>query len=267
MPTGTLYVIATPIGNLEDLSFRAVALLKEMDLIVCEDTRRSIKLLNHHGIGRRLESYHEFNEAEKAGRLARRLQSGLRVALISDAGTPTISDPGYRLVRVCRQLGIPVLPVPGPSAAMAALSVSGLPTDEFVFVGFLPARVKARRKKLESLKGIAPTIVFYESARRIRSSLDDMLEVFGNREVLVAREMTKLHETHLFGRIADVLPDVTERGEFVIVVGGAEEAIKEATDLSELSRGDLLKLAAERLGIGKRQLYELLYRKPSSDDG
>ena len=163
MSTGTLYVIATPIGNLDDLSLRAVALLKQMDLIVCEDTRRSIKLLNHYGVQRRLESYHEFNETEKAEQLAQKLQSGIRVALISDAGTPTISDPGYRLIRECRQRGIPVLPVPGPSAAMAALSASGLPTDEFLFVGFLPARGKARRKKLESLKSMTPTIVFYET--------------------------------------------------------------------------------------------------------
>ncbi len=266
MSTGTLYVIATPIGNLDDLSLRAVALLKQMDLIVCEDTRRSIKLLNHYGVQRRLESYHEFNETEKAEQLAQKLQSGIRVALISDAGTPTISDPGYRLIRECRQRGIPVLPVPGPSAAMAALSASGLPTDEFLFVGFLPARGKARRKKLESLKSMTPTIVFYETARRVRSALADILEIFGNREVLVAREMTKLHETHLFGKIAEVLPDVTERGEFVLVVNGAEEEIEESTDVSKLSRQDLLKLAAGRLGIGKRQLYDLLYKKPSTND-
>lgn len=266
MRTGTLYVIATPIGNLDDSSLRAIALLKEMDLIVCEDTRRSIKLLNHYGIRGRLESYHEFNETEKAEQLAVKIQSGSRVAIISDAGTPTISDPGYRLVRVCRKRGIPVLPVPGPSAAMAALSVSGLPTDEFYFIGFLPSRGKARRKKLECLKGRTPTLVFYESARRIRSCLADMLEAFGDREVLVAREMTKLHETHLFGRIAEILPAIVERGEFVIVVHGAEEAIEEAIDISELSRQDLLKLAADRLGVGKRQLYELLYRKPSDDE-
>lgn len=149
---------------------------------------------------------------------------------------------------------------------MAALSASGLPTDEFLFVGFLPARGKARRKKLESLKSMTPTIVFYETARRVRSALADILEIFGNREVLVAREMTKLHETHLFGKIAEVLPDVTERGEFVLVVNGAEEEIEESTDVSKLSRQDLLKLAAGRLGIGKRQLYDLLYKKPSTND-
>ena len=174
MSPGILYVIATPIGNLDDFSKRAADLLKNADVIVCEDTRHTSKLLQRYNIRRPLEAYHDFNETAKAEALIERLRTGQNLALVSDAGTPTVSDPGFRLVRLCRQNDIPVIPVPGPSAVIAALSVSGLPTDEFWFAGFLPSRKEARRRRIESVKAITCTLVFYEAPRRMRSTLSDM---------------------------------------------------------------------------------------------
>lgn len=259
---GSLYIVATPIGNLDDLTVRAVGILGEVDVILCEDTRRTKKLLERHGIRKPLESYHDFNETEKAARLVERLAAGSSAALVSDAGTPTVSDPGYRLIRACRLAGIPVLPLPGPSAALAALSVSGLPTDEFHFVGFLPARKSARRRRIETLKGLACTLILFEAPQRIRAMLEDLLELLGDREVLVAREMTKLHEEHLFGRIQEVLPRIRERGEFTVLVGGAPpESEEAAADISGLTRQELLKLIAERLGVGRKEIYDILFRK------
>ena len=197
MSHGTLYIIATPIGNLDDVSRRAAELLGSADVILSEDTRHTSKLLQRYNIRRPMEAYHDFNEAAKAEALIDRLRSGQNIAIVSDAGTPTVSDPGYRLVRLCRQQEIPVIPIPGPCAAIAALSVSGLPTDEFWFVGFLPSRTEARRRKIESLKTIACTLVFYEAPRRVRSTLRDMCEILGDREVFVGREMTKLHEEYV----------------------------------------------------------------------
>ena len=263
MSTGILYVIATPIGNLDDFSRRAAALLEDADVILCEDTRHTQKLLQRYNIRRPLEAYHDFNETAKAEALVERLRSGQKLGLVSDAGTPTVSDPGYRLVRLCRQQGIPVIPVPGPSATITALSVSGLPTDEFWFAGFLPSRKEARRRRIESLKSVACTLIFYEAPRRMRSTLKDMQELLGDREVFVGREMTKLHEEYVFGRISEVVGRIREQGEGVIVLQGAEpaESAPDAVDLEGTSRQELLKIAARRLGVSRKQLYEALYRK------
>ena len=191
MSPGILYLIATPIGNLDDFTHRAASVLGEVDVIICEDTRHTRKLLGRYDIRRPMEAYHDFNETDKAETLIERLTSGQTLALVSDAGTPTVSDPGYRLVRLCRQQNIPVIPIPGPSAAVTALSVSGLPTDEFLFAGFLPSRKEARRRRIESLKLVACTLVFYEAPRRIASTLKDMQEILGDREVFVGARNDK----------------------------------------------------------------------------
>ncbi len=232
-------------------------------MIICEDTRHTRKLLQRYNISRPLEAYHDFNEAAKAEALIARLRSGQKLSLVSDAGTPTVSDPGYRLVRLCRQEDIPVIPVPGPSATITALSVSGLPSDEFWFAGFLPGRKGARRRRIESLKSVACTLIFYEASRRMRSALQDMQEILGDREVFVGREMTKLHEEYVFGRISEVVDQIREQGESVIVLQGAEpvDSAPEAIDLAATSRQELLKIAARRLGVNRKQLYEALYRK------
>src|SRR5262245_34471530 len=211
---GTLFVVATPIGNLADITTRALETMRSVDLIACEDTRHTIKLLNHFGIQKPLVSYHDFNERRKADELADRIQAGLCVALVSDAGTPAVSDPGYRLVRACRERGLEVIAVPGASAAVAALSASGLPSDEFLFVGFLPAKATARIEKLESLRDLSLTTIFYEAPHRIHEMLEDVLKVFGDREVCVFREMTKIHEEVLFGRVSEVKDRVKPIGEF-----------------------------------------------------
>jgi 16S rRNA (cytidine1402-2'-O)-methyltransferase len=262
--SGTLYVVATPIGNLADWTHRAEEAVRGADLILCEDTRHTRKLLARYDIKGRLESYHDFNEADKAERLADRIAEGTAVALVSDAGTPTVSDPGYRIVRACRSKGVPVIPIPGASALTAALSVSGLPTDEFLFVGFLPSKKEARRRKLKALSSQTATLVFYEAPHRLRATLADMQDVLGDREAFLGREMTKLHEDYTLGPISQVLDQVTARGEAVIVVEGAKDARKtreDSVDLGALSRQEILKLAAERLGVERKQLYDALFKK------
>lgn len=186
---GTLFVVATPIGNLSDISSRALDVLKQVDLIACEDTRQTIKLLNHFGIQKPMTSYHEFNEGIKAEELALKLAGDFRMALASDAGTPAIADPGYRLVRLCRQRGIDVVAIPGPNAAVTALAASGLPSDEFMFIGFLPSKKTARREKLTALINVTCTLVFYEAPHRIEDVLEDMQEVLDDREVCIGREI------------------------------------------------------------------------------
>jgi 16S rRNA (cytidine1402-2'-O)-methyltransferase len=184
--------------------------------------------------------------------------------MVSDSGTPGVSDPGYRLIRLCRQEGIPVLPVPGPSAAVAALSVSGLPTDAFYFVGFLPPKAGQRRRRLEDLRGIGATLVFYEAPHRVRGMLADLEAVLGDRTVSIAREMTKIHEEHLFGRLSEVRERVRPKGEFVVVVEGSGEPDRDAgdaLDLEGLSRNELLKAIGERTGVGRKALYEALFRR------
>jgi len=262
--SGALYVVATPIGNLEDWTDRARRVIGEADLLLAEDTRHTRRLLNHYGIRVPLESYHDFNETARAGEVLERLQSGARIALVSDQGTPTVSDPGYRLIRLCRDEGVPVLPIPGPSAVTAALSVSGLPTNEFYFVGFLPARKEARRRRIEMLRTHSSTLVFYEAPHRLLASLADMAEILGNRTAFLAREMTKVYEEYLFGPISEIASRVKPRGEVVIAVEGStgdSDPTESQIEIRDLPRPVLLREIARRLGVGRRELYEALYKK------
>src|SRR5512137_2356100 len=199
MSTGTLYIVATPIGNLEDITLRALRILKEADVIAAEDTRHSQKLLSKYAIHTPLTSYHDHNKEEKAPVLVSRLMDGKNVALVSDAGTPGISDPGYFLINLAIDQKVPVVPIPGATAAIAALSISGLPTDRFVFEGFLPSRHTARIKRLEELKTEERTIIFYEAPHRIAQALDDMRTVLGDRKAVLTRELTKVHEQVIRG--------------------------------------------------------------------
>jgi 16S rRNA (cytidine1402-2'-O)-methyltransferase len=252
---GTLFLVATPIGNLGDISARALETLRNADVIACEDTRQTLKLLSHFGIQKPLTSYHDFNEREKAMELAGRIENGENVALVSDAGTPAISDPGFRLVRLCRERSIQVISIPGANAAITALSASGLPSDQFLFVGFLPPKKTARREYLETLRTFRGTLIFYEGPHRILAALEDIQEVFGDREACIGRELTKLHEEYLFGRLSEVRPRIKELGEFVVIVGGFT-----GTDNApppELTRETVLKI----LGISRNQLYDLFFKK------
>jgi conserved hypothetical protein TIGR00096 len=217
--SGKLFVVATPIGNLEDITLRAIRTLKECDVILCEDTRRAKILLKHYGIEKPLISYFEGNEEKRIPEILKLLKEGKRVALISDAGTPLISDPGYRLVRRCREEGIEVLPVPGPSAVITALSVSGLETDRFMFLGFPPQRRGKRRNLLEWVKNFEGSLVFYVSPYDIKEFLEEVLEILGDRKVCICREMTKLFEEYIYGKLSEVKDKVKEKGEFVVVIG------------------------------------------------
>ena len=219
-----LYIVSSPIGNLEDMTLRAIRILKEVAVVAAEDTRRTQKLLNYYGIHSKITSYHDHNKEEKAPVLVQQLSEGKSVALITDAGTPCIADPGYYLINRCIKEGIPVVPIPGGSAFLAALSVSGLPTDSFVFEGFLPRKKTSRLKKLQTIKTDPRTIVFFESPHRLGSCLLDLLSVLGDRRVVVARELTKLHEEVLRNRLSKLiqeLPNHPIRGEITLVVEGA----------------------------------------------
>jgi 16S rRNA (cytidine1402-2'-O)-methyltransferase len=253
---GALIIVATPIGNLSDISPRALEALKSADLVACEDTRQTLKLLNHFGIQKPLVSYHDFNEEKKAFEIGEKIRDGLNVALVSDAGTPGISDPGYRLVRHCREQGLNVNVIPGPNAAIAALSGSGLPSDEFYFVGFLPSKKSARREKLESLRSLRATLIFYEAPHRIEGTLINLLEILGDREACIARELTKVHEEFVFGKLSEIRSRVKALGEFVIVVGGNTDAAQE-TPKTPLTREQVLKI----LGISRNELYDLFFKK------
>jgi 16S rRNA (cytidine1402-2'-O)-methyltransferase len=250
---GTLFVVATPIGNLGDISRRALEILSQVDLIACEDTRHTIKLLNHFGIEKPLKSYHDFNEEKKAEELADELAGDKQIALVSDAGTPAISDPGYRIVRLCRERGIPVVAIPGPNAAITALAASGLPSDEFMFIGFLPSKKMVRREKLSELVNITCTLIFYEAPHRIDESLGDIQAVLGDREVCVAREITKLHEECVFGKLSDARKRITVLGEFVVVVQGATHV----RETKPVTREEVLK----KLGMTRNELYDLFFKK------
>lgn len=271
-PSGKLWIVATPIGNLADLSTRAREILSDVDLIAAEDTRHSAALLAQFGIATRTLALHEHNEREKSDELVRRLREGAQIALISDAGTPLVSDPGYRLVRAAREAGIAVSPVPGACAAIAALSAAGLPSDRFVFEGFLPTKSAARRAHLQTLVAETRTLIFYESSHRIEECLHDCAGVFGNdRHAVLARELTKLFETILDGRLAELAARVASdadqrRGEFVLLIAGAE-ADADAAKLAEGRRMfDILrrelppsraaKLAAEISGASRKALYD-----------
>jgi 16S rRNA (cytidine1402-2'-O)-methyltransferase len=231
-----LYVVSTPIGNLGDMTHRAVDVLKSVDLIACEDTRHSGLLLQHYHIRNRLTSYHEYNKVSRTPELVAQLRQGRAIALITDAGTPGISDPGFYLIRAAVREGIPVIPVPGASALLAGLVVSGLPSDRFAFEGFLPKRDGRRRKRLAALKDEQRTTVYCESARRVKRLLEEMLELWGDREVVVCREMTKRFEEVLRGKTTDVLDRIGDRelkGETVVVVAGAGEGEREDEDERE----------------------------------
>ncbi len=272
---GVLYVVATPIGNLADITFRAVDTLKQVRLIAAEDTRHSARLLHRYGITTPLVSLHEHNEHERVDRLLERLLQGESVALISDAGTPLISDPGYRLVAEVRRRGIPVVPVPGPSAIIAALSVSGLPTDRFCFEGFLPAKPGARRARLQALRDEPRTLIFYESPHRICDTLRQMCEIFGSeREAVLARELTKRFETLRGGAIGELSAWVAgdrdqQKGELVLLVKGAGKRLPDqGLDVESARIADILgaelpprqaaELTAKITGEKKNRLYRYI---------
>lgn len=221
---GKLFVVATPIGNLEDITLRALRVLTETEVIACEDTRRTRKMLSHHGIrGKTLISYHEGNEKERAGELLEILREGRDIALVSDSGTPCVSDPGYRITRAAAEAGINVIPIPGPSTATAALSASGLPSDRFVFEGFLPRKKGNLRKRLRELIPEERTMVIYESVHRIDGTLRELADALGDREAVIFREMTKAHEETLRGRLSELAEmNFPRKGEFVMVIRGAE---------------------------------------------
>jgi len=277
----TLYLVATPIGNLEDITLRALRILKEVDVIACEDTRQTQKLLNHYSIATRTTSYHEHNEMTRSAELVKEMQEGASVALVTDAGMPGISDPGYRLITLAIRHHMPVVPVPGPSAFLAALVASGLPTDSFRFSGFLPAKRGERRAALEAVKNSPRTQVFYEAPHRIIEALADLVELLGNdRHVVIAREVTKLHEEFLRGRAADVLDSLKLRdavkGEITLLIGKAEQGTVGKAASSHLSvrqrveqimaedkideKAALKKVAKER-GVSKSEAYRELQRK------
>jgi 16S rRNA (cytidine1402-2'-O)-methyltransferase len=267
---GILYIVATPIGNLEDITLRAIRTLKEADLIAAEDTRHTQVLLKHFAINTPLTSYHEHNERTKTGQLVARLERGESIALVSDAGTPAISDPGYRLVVDAVRGGIRVVPIPGPSALIAALSAGGLPTDGFSFRGFLPSRKQERRSKLQELRGERHSIVAYETPHRLKESLDDIREILGDRRMVLAREVTKLHEEFLRGRISEVIGELSQRvvrGEITLVIEGGSDVNAASEDAlrGEIARlkgegmrvKEIAEVIGEKYGYSKREIYRL----------
>lgn len=273
MKKGILYITATPIGNLEDITLRAIRVLASVDLIAAEDTRRTGKLLKHFNIDRPLTSLHDHNEREKSDSIIKRLLQGADVACVSDAGTPGISDPGYLLVRKAVENGINVIALPGPSAAITALSVSGLPVESFVFYGFLPPRSAARRRFLEGVSHDSKTMIFFESPRRLATTLQDMLHIFGNRPMSLSRELTKLHEETRRGQISDIirsLGDDTLKGEMTLVVAGRKD-VPARTDPDYIrSRYEMLKNSescstrdasariALETGLPRKQIYAVI---------
>jgi 16S rRNA (cytidine1402-2'-O)-methyltransferase len=283
-PGGVLYLVATPIGNLEDITLRALRILKDADVIACEDTRQTQKLLNHYGVTTRTVSYHEHNEMTRAAGLLVELEEGAKVALVSDAGMPGISDPGYRLISLAIRHGIPVVPIPGASAFVAALAASGLPTDSFRFGGFLPARRGARLKELEHFRDSPRTQIFYEAPHRLKETLADLVEVLGPaRQVVIAREVTKLHEEFLRGHAGDLLKQLQEReikGEITLLVRAAEDAsggpvpveltkkksvrsrVAEVMQERQLDEKAALKVVAREMGVSKSEAYRELQRSP-----
>jgi 16S rRNA (cytidine1402-2'-O)-methyltransferase len=275
-----LYLVGTPIGNLEDITLRAVRVLKEVDVIACEDTRQTQKLLNHYGITTRTTSYHQHNEITRSAELVKEMQEGASVALVTDAGMPGISDPGFRLVSLAIRHRVPVVPIPGAAAFLAALVASGLPTDSFRFSGFLPAKRGERRAALEAIKSSPRTQVFYETPHRIVEALEDVVELLGvRRHVVIAREVTKLHEEFLRGRAGEVLQTLKSRdgvkGEITLLMGKAEEAPAQVSAQSRVSvrqrmeqimaaekvdEKAALKKAAKERGVSKSEAYRELQR-------
>lgn len=269
--SGRLYVVATPIGNLEDLSARAASVLGSVDQVLAEDTRRTGRLLDHLGLSPTMRSLHEHNESEQIEGLLEALAAGQDLALVSDAGTPLISDPGFELVRAASEAGFELVPVAGPCAAIVALSVSGLPADRFVMEGFLPAKAEARRKRIAELAGEPRTLILYESVHRIAATLADLAAILGaDRPACVARELTKLHETLRRADLATLSAEAEggafDKGEIVLVVGGAPHGAADAVELkrvldalaSELPPSKAAKVAAELTGRPRRELYRML---------
>ena len=266
---GTLYVVATPIGNLEDITYRAVKVIGEVDLVAAEDTRHSRKLLDHFGIRKPLLSYHDHNERQRYTEILERLRAGENVALISDAGTPCIADPGYRLIAACRTAGVPVVPVPGASALVAALSVSGVATDRFAFEGYLPSRTKARTDLFKGLVGEQRTLVFYETPHRLIAALNDLGQVFGGeRSLVVAREMTKLHEEFFRGSADGAVAHFSRqpvKGEVVLILPpgsagpqmNARDALRNLMGDSGLSRREAVKVVAREYGLPVSDVYRV----------
>jgi 16S rRNA (cytidine1402-2'-O)-methyltransferase len=271
--TGCLYLVGTPIGNLEDITLRALRILKEADQIACEDTRHTQKLLTHYDIHKPLVSYHEHNELTRAPELVMAMEQGAKIALVSDAGMPLVSDPGHRLVTLCLRHRIPVVPIPGPSALLASLSASGMPSEEFLFMGFLPARSGERRRALERLRIEERTIILYEAPHRVAECVAEALEVLGDRPACLAREVTKLHEEFLRGKLSEILAALEERparGEITLILGPPDAAngrvladsaqslaarVEELMHQAKLDRKEALKLAAKERGLTRRAAY------------
>ena len=285
MMAGSLYIIATPIGNLEDITLRALRVLGEVDLIACEDTRHTRKLLAHYQISRPTISYHQHNERERTPQLIDRLKSGLSLALVSDAGTPLVSDPGHRLVQEAIAQGIQVVPLPGASALVAALAAAGLATDEFYFAGFLPSKPSSRRARLAALAGVKATLVFYEAPHRIKETLADARQALGNRQCVVARELTKLHEQFIRGALDEVHARMSQtevRGEIVLLVGpqvadAAEsvnqagsrsiaEAVAALIDDEGLDQKAALKRVARARRLSKSEAYRRLIAERAAEE-
>jgi 16S rRNA (cytidine1402-2'-O)-methyltransferase len=273
--SGQLFLIATPIGNLEDITLRALRILKEVDAIACEDTRHTQKLLNHYGIHKRLVSYHEHNEITRASELVSEMENGANIALVTDAGTPLVSDPGHRLVALCVKHGIRIVPIPGASAALAALAASGLPADRALFVGFLPARQGERRRALADLAPNQRTLIFFEAPHRIAKMISDAADILGNRPAVLARELTKIHEEFLRGTLVELakrLQAAPLKGEITLVVGPATEDVSDSTPKGVTLRGRVeqlirqdgldrkaaLKQAAREFGMPRREAYKQL---------
>jgi 16S rRNA (cytidine1402-2'-O)-methyltransferase len=274
---GTLYIVATPIGNLEDITLRALRVLKDVDLIAAEDTRHTRILLDHHGIRASVTSYHEHNERAKAQELVRQLEKGVNIALVSDAGTPAISDPGYRLVVAAIAAGVRVVPIPGASAFTAVLSASGLPTDGFVFEGFLPAKQQQRRTRLQTLCREIKTLIFYEAPHRLRECLGDIREILGDREMTLAREVSKVHEEFLRGPVSQILQQIAAReikGEVTLVIGGwdqqtavsLEEVKQEARALAAqgMRVKEIAEVLGEKYGYAKKEIYRIAVEQKKS---
>lgn len=276
-----LYLVSTPIGNLEDITLRAISVMKSVDLIACEDTRHTGRLLNHFGISKPTVSYHEHNEQARADELVQQLLAGKSIAIVTDAGTPGISDPAYRIVLAAIENGISVVPIPGAVALVAGLVASGLPTDSFLFAGFLPAKKMARRTRLEELKAERATLVFYEAPHRIKETLVDALEVLGDRQASLARELTKLHEQFIRGKLSELVAhfDANQpRGEMTLVIAGSGDdnlppvetgLISEQVErlmLSGLSRNDAIKQAAKSRSMTKREAYQTMLEEKETDE-
>ena len=277
-----LYLVATPIGNLEDITLRALRVLKEVDVIACEDTRHTRKLLDHFGISKPTVSYHEHNEQARAQELTVRLLSGASIALVTDAGTPGISDPAYRIVSAAIDAGISVIPIPGATAMIAGLIASGLPTDAFLFVGFLPAKRQARRAKLVELQSVRETIVCYEAPHRVKETLSEAREVLGNRQAALAREITKLYEQFIRGTLAEISAELQgsePRGEMTLVIAGASkeenptlqnnssinDQLEQVMKDAGLSRNDAMKQLARIRGVSKKEIYSLFLKEKEAE--